>query len=58
MLWLTRTMVVPRGLDLAHPVEALELEREVADREHLVDEQHLGIGVHGDREAESHEHAG
>ena len=34
-----------------------ELEGEVADGEHLVDEQHLRVDVDGDREAEPHEHA-
>ena len=40
-----------------HAVEALALERLVADREHLVDEQHVGIDVDGDCEAEAHVHA-
>ena len=44
-------------LELVHPVEALALERLVADGEHLVDEQDVGIDVHGDREAEPHVHA-
>jgi len=33
-------------------------ERLVADRQHLVDQQHVGIGVDGDREAEADVHAG
>ena len=37
--------------------QALALERLVADREHLVDQQHVGVEVRGDREAEPHEHA-
>ena len=44
-------------LELVHAVEALALERLVADREHLVDEQHVGVDVDGDREAEAHVHA-
>ena len=44
-------------LELVDPVEALALEGLVADREHLVDEQHVGVDVDGDREAEAHVHA-
>ena len=44
-------------LELMHTVEALALEGLVADGEHLVDEQNVGIDVHGDREAEAHVHA-
>ena len=36
---------------------ALALEGLVADREHLVDQQHVGVEVRGDREAEAQEHA-
>ena len=50
-------MVRPSSLELVDPVEALALERLVADRQHLVDEQHVGVDVHGDREAEAHVHA-
>ena len=57
MEWLTITIVVPLSLQLTHAVEALELEGEVADGEHLVDEEHLGSDVDRDREAEPHEHA-
>ena len=45
------------ALELAHPFEALALERLVADRQHLVDQQQLGLDVHRDREAEPHVHA-
>ena len=38
-------------LERPHAVEALELEGDVADGQHLVDEQHLRVDVHGDREA-------
>ena len=43
---------------LAHPLDALVLERGVADAQHLVDEQDVGIEVGGDREAEPRVHAG
>src|SRR5262245_9552165 len=39
--------------DLAH---ALALERRVTDRETLVDEEHVAVGVYGDSEAEAHVH--
>ena len=39
-------------------VEALVRERLVADGEHFVHEQHVGIHVNRDREAETHIHAG
>ena len=45
------------ALELAHPVDAPLLERLVAHGEHLVDQQDLGIDVHGDREPQPHEHA-
>ena len=38
-------------------VEALLLESRVADREHLVDQQDLGIDLDRDREREAHVHA-
>ena len=44
--------------ELAELVEALVREAFVADGEHLVDEQHVGIDVDGDGEAEPHVHAG
>ena len=49
-----RAAVASELLDLlgAPPLEAL-----VADGEHLVDEQDLGLDVGGDGEAEAHEHA-
>ena len=57
MLWLTNSTVRPsRATSLILP-EALLLERGVADREHLVDEQNLGLEMRGDRERESHVHA-
>ena len=47
----------PVGLELPHAVDAALLERLVADGQHLVDQQHLGIHVDGHREAQPHEHA-
>ena len=38
-------------------VEALLLEARVADREHLVDQQDLGVDLDRDREREPHRHA-
>ena len=43
-------------LELVDAVEALALERLVADGQHLVDEQHVGVDVHRDRETEAHVH--
>ena len=57
MLWLTKRTVRPSRGDLAHLAEALALERRVADREHLVDEQDLRLEVGGDGEGEPHVHA-
>ena len=37
-------------LELLDPLDALALERLVADREHLVDEKDVGVDVHRDRE--------
>ena len=45
------------GLELVDPVEALFLESLVPDGEHLVDEQHVGLDVHRDGEAEPDVHA-
>ena len=47
----------PRPATLAHLAEALLLERRVADREHLVDEQDLRLEMRGDRERQAHVHA-
>ena len=43
---------------VAHPLEAPLLERCVADREHLVDQQHVRLEVRRDGEAEAHLHPG
>ena len=45
------------ALELAHAVQALGLEGLVAHREHLVDQEHVGLHVHRDREPEPDEHA-
>ena len=42
------------ALDTFH---ALPLEGLVPDRQDLVDQQHIGIGVDRDREGQAHEHA-
>ena len=44
-------------LELGDLAEALALELLVADGEHLVEQQHVGLDVRGDREPESHVHA-
>ena len=49
-----RASVAPELLD---PLGALALEPFVADREDLVDEEHVGLDVGGHGEAEAHEHA-
>ena len=47
----------PFARDLAHLAERLALEGGVADREHLVDEQDLGLEVGGHGEGQAHRHA-
>ena len=47
----------PVAAELVDLLGAPALEALVADREHLVDQQHLGLDVGGDGEAEPHEHA-
>jgi hypothetical protein len=46
------------GQQLAHPGHALFLEADVADAQHLVDDQHVGIEMGGDREAGPRVHPG
>src|SRR3954447_23263887 len=48
----------PTALEVGDPAVALLLERLVADGEHLVQQQHIGLHVHRDREAEPHVHPG
>ena len=43
--------------DVAQALEATLLERGVADGQHLVHEQHVGLEERGDAEAEPHLHA-
>jgi hypothetical protein len=43
-------------LELEHLAEALPLECLVADGEHLVEQEHVGVEVRRDREAEPHVH--
>ena len=47
----------PRADHLPDPIERLSLEAPIADREHLVDDEHVGAHVGGDREAEAGVHA-
>ena len=56
-LWETKMTVRPCFGDLVHLAQRLALEGGVADREHLVDEQDLGLEVGGDGEGEPHLHA-
>ncbi len=44
------------GLEAVELLEALLLERGVADRQHLVDQQHVGVDLDRDREGEPHRH--
>ena len=46
------------ALELRELVEALVGEALVADRQHLVDQEHVGIDVDRHREAQPHVHAG
>ena len=57
MSWLTNRTVRPLSLDLAHLAEAAPLELDVADGEDLVDQEHVGLQVGGDGEAEPQVHA-
>ena len=47
----------PGAAEVLHPAKAALLELGVADREHLVDEEDLGLQMGGDREREPHAHA-
>ena len=53
----TKQIVPPALLELEDLAEALALERLVADGEHLVEQQDVGVDVHRDREAKPHVHA-
>ena len=56
-LWLTNSTVRPGIGDLRHAVEAARLELGVADRQHLVDHQDLGLEMRRHREGEPDIHA-
>ena len=57
MLWLTNSTVRPRSRDVPHLAEALLLELRVADRQHLVDDENLGLQMRRNGEGEAHVHA-
>ena len=57
MLWLTNSTVRPLLRHVVHLAEALLLELRVAHRQHLVDDQDLGLEVRGHRERQPHVHA-
>ena len=57
MSWVTKMIVLPGVLQPLELLEALLLERGVADGEHLVDQQHVGVDLDRDGEAEPHAHA-
>ena len=46
------------GLEACELGEALLLKRRVADRQHLIDQHHVGVDLNCDREGEAHVHAG
>src|SRR2546423_15542059 len=45
------------GPQVAHCAETLSLKSDVANGEHLVDEQDVRVEMRGDRKAQSHSHA-
>ena len=51
------TTVLPCAPEVGELLHALLLELRVADREHLVDQQDVGVDVDRHREAEAHVHA-
>ncbi len=57
MLWLTNSTVRPLLCDILHLAQALLLELDVADRQHLVDDQDLRLQVRRDGERQAHVHA-
>ena len=54
--WVTSTIVLPACFHLAEGVGALLLEGGVADRQHLVDQEDVGIGLQHQREGEPDQH--
>ena len=57
MSWVTSTIVLPAQPSLVEHVHALLRERRVADREHLVDQHDVGVGLDHHREREPHHHS-
>ena len=57
MSWVTNRIVRPASSQPRELVEALLLERRVADRQHLVDQQDVGVDLDRDREREPDVHA-
>ena len=57
MSWVTNTIVRPFVAHAVEDVEALLLEGGVADREHLVDQQDVGVDLDRHREGQAHVHA-
>ena len=57
MLWLTNSTVRPSLGHVAHLAQALLLELDVADGQHLVDDQDVGLEVRRDGERQAHVHA-
>ena len=57
MSWVTNSIVRPSAAQPRELVEALLLERRVADREHLVDQQDVGVDLDRGREREPDVHA-
>ncbi len=53
----TNRMLQPRVAEVEHGTDRALLEADVADRQHLVDEQHVGVDVRGHGEAEAGVHA-
>ena len=57
-LWLTKSTVRPsRRTDVPHLAEAFLLELDIADRQHLVDDQDFRFQMRGHGERQPHIHA-
>ena len=57
ILHATRAGSSSPSLELRDAVHALALKGDVADRQHFVDQQDVGLGVHGHRKRQPHLHA-
>ena len=57
MSWVTKMIVRPLVAHIVEDVEALLLEGGVADGEHLVDQQDVGVDLDRDRERQADVHA-